>query len=299
MKYMLFYLLLFNPAFANDTFDFELPNLGIYRNCESQIDCIDKMNCKIVVKKDARNCRKCLAINPFGGCLAKGNDPTCEVSKASQNAFYEAQAASNRLDCELRKQESKSSCEMNKILRTTECETTKRNEETSISSDTSVSSQNQELIKLTENAARMTVSNLVINELGKLIPNIVDTDLYFFQYTNYESFYMKISRFFKPNKYLLKNDIEAILDESPKSAYSFIQYTLVDLNYYLKVEDVIRAFFVAELFEQFGKIGVATLVKSEQVNLPLELDNKVIEICEQLEKISTTFRCNTKVELFT
>jgi hypothetical protein len=43
--------------------------------------------------RDTRSCDRCL-VSAFGRCIQRGNDPACEVSKASQNAAYDAAAAS-------------------------------------------------------------------------------------------------------------------------------------------------------------------------------------------------------------
>ena len=69
------------------------------------LDCTAKMECSKA--RDQRECNTCLIRNPFGGCIARGNDPACEAAKASQNSIYDAQRAA----CEAQKAQQKLSCE--------------------------------------------------------------------------------------------------------------------------------------------------------------------------------------------
>lgn len=68
-------------------------------------DCTPKQDCRS--KEDTRNCITCLIRNPFGGCLARGNDPYCEAAKAAQNRAYEI----NKIDCEANKAQQRVKCE--------------------------------------------------------------------------------------------------------------------------------------------------------------------------------------------
>lgn len=110
------------------------------RNCDLQVntrDCRRPRNCPH--NHDTRNCSACIVHNPFGGCVIRGNDPTCEIAKATQNAAYDAdfaacQALGPILDgkCELEKatqnrlyEAAKLGCETEKETARLACETEK------------------------------------------------------------------------------------------------------------------------------------------------------------------------------
>jgi hypothetical protein len=74
------------------------------RSCplkEDTRDCslkTDTRSCPL--EQDTRSCSVCLISNPFtGGCILYGNDPICELAKATQNAIYKA----NKDACEAAK----------------------------------------------------------------------------------------------------------------------------------------------------------------------------------------------------
>src|SRR5215469_13871451 len=72
-------------------------------------DCTPKQECDTA--QDTRDCSVCLIKNPFGGCLSRATDPTCEAIKAAQNQAYAA---------------SKASCEANKLSQKAQCELVKQ-----------------------------------------------------------------------------------------------------------------------------------------------------------------------------
>jgi hypothetical protein len=62
------------------------------------IDCRPTLDCT-----PQRDCSACLAKNPFGGCIVRGNDPTCEAAKSSQKVACEVQKAQMKASCEAAK----------------------------------------------------------------------------------------------------------------------------------------------------------------------------------------------------
>ena len=94
----------------------------IDRDCRQTRDCKSTRDCTFTTKKDTRECKRCLVRNPFGGCSWRGNDPICETAKASQNAFYKADTAAKKLDCEGKKTLDKGVCEAQKEAKRIACE---------------------------------------------------------------------------------------------------------------------------------------------------------------------------------
>ncbi len=88
-------------------------------NCDSDRDCQSKRECSFSSNHDTRDCETCLLSRPVvcapkvcafggcvgggctgGGCIQRGNDPVCEVAKATQNAIYVADANLRKADCD-------------------------------------------------------------------------------------------------------------------------------------------------------------------------------------------------------
>lgn len=124
-----------------DIFDYDGPGIGTLRDCTptkdciptrdcsaDHIDCTPTRDCNVSRSHDTRNCSACLLRNPFGGCIIRGNDPTCEAAKAAQNAWYDADYARRKLDCERNKLEAKAACEVNKSAWKFDCERIKSSE---------------------------------------------------------------------------------------------------------------------------------------------------------------------------
>ena len=101
------------------------PGIGTNRECSINKDCTQTRNCTFKKNHDTRNCKACIVKNPFGGCVIRGNDPVCEVTKASQNSIYDAQYAARKGDCERLKSSAKLFCEANKAARKIDCERVK------------------------------------------------------------------------------------------------------------------------------------------------------------------------------
>ncbi len=92
-------------------------------NCSSSRDCTQTRDCSFPVKKDTRNCSACLVKDPISGkCLTRGNDPVCEVAKATQNNAYQAEIAAKKIDCERIKAQQKLVCEAEKAREEQICE---------------------------------------------------------------------------------------------------------------------------------------------------------------------------------
>ncbi len=70
-------------------------------------DCTPTLACS--AQQDQRSCNICVA-NPFGGCIARYNDPMCEAAKAAQNTSYSA----SKLACEASKSNQLAQCEATK-----------------------------------------------------------------------------------------------------------------------------------------------------------------------------------------
>jgi hypothetical protein len=85
----------------------ELPSSGVVV-CDTPLeipDCTPTQACDTV--RDDRDCNACLLRIPFGGCMLRGNDPACEVSKVALNSAY----AQGKLACEASKAAQKVQCE--------------------------------------------------------------------------------------------------------------------------------------------------------------------------------------------
>jgi hypothetical protein len=78
------------------------------------IDCTPTIDCSPAV--DTRSCNTCLVSSGGGKCLIRGNDPTCEAMKATQNQLYSAAKAA----CEAQKAAAKLRCEATKAKTTME-----------------------------------------------------------------------------------------------------------------------------------------------------------------------------------
>jgi hypothetical protein len=92
-------------------------------DCTPTDDCTPSGNCDAV---NTRDCSACLVHNPFGGCVVRGNDPTCEATKAAQNAAAkaacEAQKSTAKATCEGQKSAAKAICEGQKSAAKAICE---------------------------------------------------------------------------------------------------------------------------------------------------------------------------------
>lgn len=102
----------------------DLPD-GSGINCTPTRDCRQTRNCQYDPNVDRRNCRACILRNPFGGCSIRGNDPLCEIAKATQNELYKADAAAKKLNCERIKETKRLACEAEKATEKGLCETKK------------------------------------------------------------------------------------------------------------------------------------------------------------------------------
>lgn len=91
-------------------------------NCSSTRDCTPKRNCSVKLQRDTRNCSSCLLKAPDGKCLLKGNDPACEIAKATKNNSYQLEAAGKKIDCERIKTQKKLQCETQKEMEKSICE---------------------------------------------------------------------------------------------------------------------------------------------------------------------------------
>lgn len=296
MKYILLMLMLTSSAFGADLVDIERPNYGVYRSCENLVDCTPDRNCSaIVVRKDTRNCRSCLLKNPFGGCIQRGNDPICEASKAAQNASYKADEAARRLDCERLKSQSKAICEIKKETDRVECLSIRDSE--AIKSK-QVEVKYDSLLRLSKNSDGLNLSKNLSSYLKSYLSLDEEIDVRFYQYTYGSSLYLKAYKFFNPTRYVNKSDLVKILGSDLSKLNSVNDITFVDLDYYLKVEDVIKAIFTNMIFEKYGTSGVATLVASKGISLNTIVDDLVIEVCERMETSKSDYKCNSKAELY-
>jgi hypothetical protein len=60
--------------------------------------------------------------NPFGGCVIRGNDPTCEAAKVAAKGSCEANKAAAKGSCEAQKSTKKAACEATKSAEKGACE---------------------------------------------------------------------------------------------------------------------------------------------------------------------------------
>jgi len=101
-------------------------------DCKSKRDCTEKKDCTSgrVCKRghDTRNCSACL-LRVFGRCQAKGNDPFCEIQKATQNEGYKiayntclVQKKGEEEFCNVRKKAKEEACNLEKTTEKAFCE---------------------------------------------------------------------------------------------------------------------------------------------------------------------------------
>lgn len=103
----------------------EFPYLD--KDCQPIENCISTRDCSFHPSRDTRDCKKCLLVGPFGGgCAVRGNDPSCEASKAAQNAIYNAETTVKKMDCERKKAIEKLVCETTTSEQQFVCEAQKK-----------------------------------------------------------------------------------------------------------------------------------------------------------------------------
>jgi hypothetical protein len=78
---------------------------------------------------DTRECQACLVKNPFGGCVVRGNDPSCELAKAAQNQSYAVAVAAcedRRLTeakvCNAAREQAMTQCQVRRAAAVAACE---------------------------------------------------------------------------------------------------------------------------------------------------------------------------------
>ena len=88
------------------------------KDCTPTRNCTPTRSCDFQANHDTRDCSGwCVIPNVFtGGCSVRGNNPSCEAAKATQNKIYEADYAL-KLDCERLKSQEKLQCEAEKAGR--------------------------------------------------------------------------------------------------------------------------------------------------------------------------------------
>lgn len=149
-------------------FDYDGPGIGRNRECSvdsidctptrdctfSSVDCTPTRDCgNLELQRDTRDCSACVLRNIFtGGCSIRGNDPVCEVSKATQNALYDADYAARKLDCERIKAQDKAFCEADKAARKLDCERIKAQDKLVCEADKSAKKLDCERLKETQAA---------------------------------------------------------------------------------------------------------------------------------------------------
>jgi hypothetical protein len=296
MKKFLLLLIFTTSVLANDFPDINLPSYGKYKNCKIDMSCDSVRNCSsFPLKKDSRNCKKCLIKTPFGGCTLRGNDPLCEAAKSAQSAIYQADHVSRKLDCERLKAASLAVCNIEKSALENQCIVEKQIEEEGVFK---MIDKFNKLSLSVSKAKPMNLSKTLVSDLERNFGSDALKDLIFYQYSDFESFFSRVTKYFTPNKFIEKSELVSILGVELKAIYSYSNFTLVDSKSYLKIEDVIRAMYTNQAFDKYKKDGIATLESSEQVNLSNTIDELVIISCEKLQNDNSIHSCSRNAELY-
>lgn len=290
------FIVICSSVWAADVFDIQMPEFGVFRNCENLIECKADLDCStITIKKDTRNCRSCILKNPFGGCLQRGNDPICEAAKASQNAAYRANSAAEKLNCEVLKTQTVAACEANKLAMESNCEAKKELEKKSARE---IEDKNKKLIDLSITADRLNLSDNLVTYLISKGWLKEKSKHHYNQYSENNTTYLKVLSYFRPNKYVNAQELVKIVGDTLPKVISVGNVTFVNVNYQLMVEDVIRATTIDNLYKQFGESGVSNLEASESIILSNYIDNIVIEKCEEMKTNNDQYKCNNNAELY-
>lgn len=282
-------------SYAQELLGVEIPKIGVFKDCTPVIDCTPTRSCEAIsVRKDTRNCRNCLAKNPFGGCLVFGNNPLCEAAKASQNAAYQADAAGKKLDCERLKTRTEPNCETEKRVAKAECEAEKLEE---VESASEISAIYTEFLQLSSKYEVWKLNVDLNNFVHAKILSNRSIDLRFYKVIDLKELFDRIIQIVRPDGFVNK-------DEIPKLAFSHLteiqtigEVTYLNHRYQLKVEDVIRSAIFSVFFDELSLDGMAQLQNSGEFDLKTIVDNKLVSVCEDLHSEKEKYTCDDDARL--
>lgn len=269
-------------------FGAKAPNEGIFRSCETGIDCTPTADCTATSATNcnvSQECRRCVKM-PFGGttCL---NDPSCEVNKSVRRAQCDAEAAARKADCEVNKSASKGVCEAKKTAANSQCEATRL----------------YEISKARPNLQRFTaaVPNFKLQPLkasiegeGQIASFLGLKDL-----SNLEFIFVAPETRFGTVLAQIRYG-QALISTSaiptdlfwigPRDAMSYRNLTLYAYDRDVSVRDVVKAAIVAELFKMTAE-ELAQLSASSAFDLNEFVNQAADQICGNESSLDKGLDC--------
>jgi len=301
MKYLfsifLSLIVLASEAKELTSFDFDIPSVGKFRECISQINCTPTQNCNSFYKKkrDTRNCKKCIMKNPLGAnCIAYSNDPYCETAKAAQNAAYQFAEATAKLDCERAKVSGRIQCESKKIHELAICESKKKDEIAAAQGLT------QELLKYIElsKGKKFSQVNDSVSEYMKIHLDLSNLhELNFYNVANGENVIDRGLMYFSPDVFINRKSIPNLGLLQSGHVLFVKNFVYVPRSHDLIVEDAIRASIFMSFYRLLGIDGVAQISTSSSFGLKEQVENRATRLCDRLYNLRVEFSCADRLEL--
>lgn len=234
-------------------------NFGSLRDCTPTIDCSSQVTCNL--QNDQRDCRECLIKNHlFGGCLAKGINPVCELEKAKRNAELIRQKS----ECEVEKSSQKLTCETRKAAEKAVCESAKQSEVTGAAGD---EANLREAIISTYNLEPKSIPKAILAKLSPVFFEEFDEPISFITYNGDVSIpNILLTEFNSHGVIALQNII--VLKESNSDR--------VDIRTW------VRGFVHLREFKRWGVNGVAQAYKYDAAKAARLVDAEVDQSCAEI-----------------
>jgi hypothetical protein len=271
----------------------EIPAIGKFRDCTPRIDCSANQKCeKVVVGRDARDCRKCLGKSPFGGCIARISDPVCEAAKASRNAALSAEAAARTLDCQRLQVQTIQACEANKASIVAACESQRSAE---VQASRKLIEQYQVIKVLSSKyrsyAVPAEVEAVVTSMTGKLPAPML------FLRSAPDTLTYRLWALIDANRYVPTSEVPETVISGEAHMRSADTTHVIAVERDIVVEDIVRAGVVSTFFSSLGRDGVAQIQAAGSLDLAVAVDSQAAAVCDSLHKSSAKVTCDQRVTL--
>ncbi|MCO7223040.1 hypothetical protein [Pleionea sp. CnH1-48] len=303
---------------ASDKVEFLItpPDYGAFKQCVQLVDCSSARSCKIKAKYDKRSCRKCLAKNPFGGCLLRGNDPVCEAAKAAKNAAYQAGLSKKKLECERLKATKLKQCKSKVKSLQKKCEQGKAEQLKEV--DKLIAEHKSMQNVFDDIWPNYRISKSIQARIGEFLelPKKIKLSLldpiYVYEYIpshNSDELTLmgRLSLAFNESiRGFSYTDGAQIKSKIPQQKADILLLKKVSTigksilkreDYQLTINDIATFLVQEALRNGYSDKEYFSLIKASEFDVDLFIDDIVIAACEKMEAEAAAIRCQHKIEL--